>query len=117
MRKLSLAAAALCALALAACSIHIPNPFAGPGLTLTGDLGADMPGIEAYAASIKAGVAADAAKVKATFDKLCPYVSQAQVDIANNRAVVQSAAATVTGSSNNGAKMLNNINQGLALGG
>lgn len=63
------------ALTLGACTIA--NPFGGPPLLLTGNLQADMPGIQAYAASIKAGVKKDAGEVRAMFLQYCPTVADA----------------------------------------
>ncbi len=74
MRKVMLAGAlALASLSLTACMV--PNPFGGAPLQLTGNLTADMPGIQAYAADIKAGIAKDAAEVRAMFQTYCPTVN------------------------------------------
>lgn len=105
---------AICAVALfcAACTVH--NPFGGPDLVLTGNLTADMPSIQAFQASLKAGIKADAAKVRDVFVQLCPHISEGQKLAAG--APAQAAAATVTGSDDNGHKLITNINSGLSIG-
>lgn len=108
-----MSAVALCAVAVAGCTIQ--NPFGGPSLSLTGSLTADMPGIQAYAASIKAGVKADIGKVQDFFQTVCPLLPQAQTAVSDP--TTQQLAVTVTGSDTGGQKLISNLNTGLQVGG
>lgn len=99
MRKLMLAAALALATTASACTFM--NPFGGPPLALTGDLQADLPGIHAYAASIKAGIKADAAVVKAKFQQLCPKIKPLQDALISDP--VQAGVAKAIGADQAGA--------------
>jgi hypothetical protein len=95
---------------LSACMIR--DPFGGPPLVLTGNLQADLPGIQSYAADIKAGVKKDAAEVQAVFQQYCPSVNDAataaaSVDPANvaaNTGLTVSAATKQVGNVQSAAK-------------
>lgn len=119
MRKLlGLAAAAALSLSLAACNLTVPNPFGGPALNLTGNLGNDLPGIDAYASAVKAGIKTDVAQIRSVFvDQLCPLISSTQVSLADpgTAATVQNAAAAVLGSATAAQKQVNNVGTGLRL--
>lgn len=75
-------AVAVLGLTLAACkTVTIQNPFGGAPLVLTGNLGADLPGIKAYAADLKAGVKNDVAAARAAFQQYCPAVDDASTAV------------------------------------
>ncbi len=95
-RLILLAAAAafslLAAAVLTACNpITIKNVFGGPPLVLTGNYQADLPSIQAFNTSIKAGAAANLATLQSYFIAACPYVADAQSQLP----AAQTAAATV----------------------
>ncbi len=98
------------ALLLAACNpVTIPNLFGGPPLVLTGNYNADLPSITAFNATVKAGIATDAATLQSYFVALCPYVADAQNQLpaaqtAATHLMTPSAAAKQT---NNAAIALN----------
>lgn len=76
----------------------IANPFGGAPLVLTGNLQADMPGIQQYAADIKAGVQKDSAEVRAMFMQYCPSVNDANsaAQSVNPNSVASTTGVTVT---------------------
>lgn len=76
MKHLRIAAVVFAGSLLSACFATIPNPFGGAPLVLTGNLAADLPGIKAYAADLKAGVKNDVAAAKAVFATYCPAVDE-----------------------------------------
>lgn len=117
MRKISLAAALVCALAVAACQVTIPNPYGGPSLTLTGNYKNDLPAIQAYAASIKAGVKKTNAEIQGWMVELCPFVSDAQAQLAdpNTMAFIQKGAAAVNATQSSADKTVSNVQSGLAI--
>lgn len=117
MRKSMLAAALMSALAVAGCQVTIPNIYGGPDLTLTGNVKADMPSIQAYAASIKAGVKKNAAELRGWMDELCPYVSQAQAQLGDPSTVafIQKGAAAVNSTQSGADKQISNVQSGLTI--
>jgi hypothetical protein len=102
------------ALSLAACSAAHPwtikNPFGGAPLVLTGNLGNDMPSINAYNATLQAGVKADVTELQGYFTTLCPYVAQAQAALPNALPVAQQALGTTAGQ-----KQISNATQALTV--
>lgn len=118
MRLIQLVAAAALSLSLAGCLVTVPNPFGGAPLTLTGSLKNDLPGIEAYASAVKAGIKTDVAEIRGVFvDYLCPLVSGTQVSLADPGTAqsVQNTATEVLGSATAAQKQINNIGTGLKV--
>lgn len=103
---------------LGACQVTIPNIFGGAPLVLTGNYTNDRAGIDAFAASIKAGIAADATTVQGWFNELCPDVAQAQQTLADPtaQATIQQGASNIGLTASATKVQINNINQGLSLG-
>lgn len=119
MQKI-IAAALVLAIAplLAGCLLTLPNPFGGTPLTLTGSLKNDLPGIEAYASAVKAGIKTDVAQIRTVFvDYLCPLVSSTQVSLADpgTAQTVQNTATAVLGSATAAQKQVNNVGTGLRV--
>lgn len=117
MRKFMLAVALMSAFAVAGCQVTIPNIYGGPDLTLTGNYKADLPSIQAYAASIKAGVKKSAAEIQGWMQELCPYVSQAQAQLADPGTVafIQKGAAAVNATQSGADKQISNVQSGLTI--
>lgn len=117
MKNFYIVAAIIGSLALAACQVTVPNVYGGPSLVLTGDYSADLPSIQAYAASIKAGVKKNASEIRGWLVELCPFVADAQasLDDPSSLALIQKGAATVNASSSGVDKQINNIKSGLTI--
>lgn len=112
-----LSVAGCIALVAAACQLTVPNIYGGPDLTLTGNYKADLPSIQAYAASIKAGVTKNAAEIRGWLIELCPYVSDAQAQLADpsTAAFIQKGAAAVNATASGANKQISNVQSGLAV--
>lgn len=102
-------------LGLAACVVTIPNPFGGPVLTLTGNYENDLPSIQAYVASLKAGAKADAATARGWLLELCPLIPQAEAQLNDPQTMTYIVAGAKLANMTDSAlqKQLANVNAGL----
>lgn len=118
MRRLMSVAAVALALVVAACNpVTIPNPFGGPSLVLTGNYQNDLPSIQAYAASIKAGVKKSDAEIQGWLNELCPFVTQAQVQLTDPATMdfIYKGASVVNGTQSGANKQISSVQSGLTI--
>ncbi len=94
MKTFKLAIAGALALALGACNPITINLPGLPTLTLTGNLGNDMPSINQFNTALKAGAKSDLATLQGYFNTFCPYVPQAQADLPQAQSAAQSLGMT-----------------------